>query len=116
MSGEKMLYFWTVTLPPGTSDNIAFVLLNKWLTRLRQEKMIKEYLWISERQQNGTIHYHMVINRKMNVQKANKFMRASIMHCINDGSIIYDRNKATRYNGIDISKDRKTRKVINFAK
>jgi len=127
MKGEKMLYFWTVTFPETTNDNTAYILLNKWLTRLRQEKMLKEYLWIAERQTGerlkdqskkatNTIHFHIVINQKMNVQKANKFMRASIMHCINKGEIEYSRQNAMRYNGVDIAKDRKTRKVINFAK
>lgn len=116
MKGEKMLYFWTVTFPPGTTDDIAFILLNKWLTRLRQQKMLKDYIWITERQESGTIHFHMVINQKMNVHTANKFMRASIMYCINDGEINYSRDKAKNYNGVDIAKDRKTRRVINFAK
>jgi len=116
MKGEKMLYFWTITFPITTSDDTAYILLNKWLTRLRQEKMLREYLWIAERQQNNTIHFHMVINRKMNVQKANKFMRASIMHSINKGEVQYDRVQAMRYNGVDIAKDRKTRRVTNFAK
>lgn len=116
MSGEKMLYFWTVSFPINTSDDTAHILLNKWLTRLRQEKMLKEYLWISERQQNKTIHFHLVLNQKMNVQKANKYMRASIMHSINSGEIQYSRVAATRYNGVDIAKDRKTKRVINFAK
>lgn len=116
MKGEKMLYFWTVSFPLGTQDDIAYILLNKWLTRLRQEKMLKEYLWIAERQQNKTIHFHMVINQKMDVKRANKFMRASIMHSINNQEIQYNRQKATRYNGVDIAKDRKTKRVINFAK
>lgn len=116
MKGEKLLYFWTVTFPEKTTDDTAYILLNKWLTRLRQEKMLKEYLWIAERQQNNTIHFHMVINQKMDVKKANKYMRASIMHSINKGEIQYDRTAATRYNGVDIAKDRKTRRVINFGK
>lgn len=116
MKGEKMLYFWTITFPVKTSDDTAYILLNKWLTRLRQERMLKEYLWIAERQENGTVHFHMVINQKMNVQKANKFMRASIMHSINKGEITYSRLDAMRYNGVDIAKDRKTRRVTNFAK
>ena len=116
MRGEKMLYFWTVTFPNTTSDDTAYILLNKWLTRLRTEKMLKEYLWIAERQENNTIHFHMVINQKMNVQKANKYMRASIMHSINKGEIMYSRLDAMRYNGVDIAKDRKTRRVTNFAK
>lgn len=116
MRGEKMLYFWTISFPNGTPDDSAYILLNKWLTRLRTERMIKDYLWIAERQENNTVHFHMVINQKMNVQKANKYMRASIMHSINKGEIMYSRLDAMRYNGVDIAKDRKTRRVTNFAK
>jgi len=116
MKGEKMLYFWTITFPVTTNDDTAYILLNKWLTRLRQEKMLREYLWIAERQQNNTIHFHMVINQKMDVKKANKFMRASIMHSINKGEIKYSRIDAIRYNGVDICKDRRTKRVTNFAK
>lgn len=116
MKGEKMLYFWSISFPNGTQDDTAYILLNKWLTRLRTERMIREYLWIAERQENNTIHFHMVINHKMNVQLANKYMRASIMHSINKGEIVYDRIAAMRYNGVDIAKDRKTKRVTNFAK
>jgi hypothetical protein len=116
MKGEKMLYFWTITFPLNTPDNTAYILLNKWLTRLRQERMLKEYLWIAERQENKTIHFHMVINQKMNVQRANKYMRASIMHSINKGEVQYSRSEASKYNGVDIAKDRQTRRVTNFAK
>ena len=63
MKGEKMLYFWTITFPKGTSDDTTYILMNKWLTRLRQESLLKEYLWITERQENGTIHFHMVVNK-----------------------------------------------------
>lgn len=113
--GEKQLYFWTITFPLGTTDDTAFVLLNKWLTRLRDEKMLKSYLWVSERQSNGTIHFHIAVNNRMCVKKANKFMRASIMHSINKGEIVYSRIDAMRYNGVDIAKNRKTRRVTNFA-
>lgn len=116
MPGEKMLYFWTVTFPEKTSDEVAFKCFNKWLTRLRHESRLRSYLWITERQQNGTIHFHIVINQRMCVKKANKFMRASIMHSINAGEIDYSRIDAMRYNGVDIAKDRKTRRVTNFAK
>jgi len=116
MKGEKMLYFWTITFPNGTTDDSAYILLNKWLTRLRTERMLKEYLWIAERQENNTVHFHMVINQKMDVKKANKFMRASIMHSINKGEISWSRLEAMKYNGVDIAKDRKTRRVTNFAK
>lgn len=116
LKGEKLLYFWTITFPQSTTDDTAWLLLNKWLTRLRAEKMLREYLWVAERQDNGTVHFHMVINRKMDVQKANRFMRASIMHSINNKEVNWTREQAKIYNGVDIAKNRKTRRVINFAK
>lgn len=116
MKGEKLLYFWTVTFPTTTSDTTAYLLLNKWFTRLRKEKLLKDYLWIAERQKNSTVHFHIVINNRMDVKKANRYMRASIMHSINTGELDWTREQAMRYNGVDICKDRKTRRVTNFAK
>jgi hypothetical protein len=116
MRSEKLLYFWTVSFPKGTSDDAAYLLLNKWLTRLRQEKMLGEYLWIAERQQIGTIHFHLCINNRMDVKKANRFMRASIMYSIDKKEIEWTREQAKNYNGVDIAKNRKTGRVTNFAK
>ena len=116
MKGEKMLYFWTISFPKGTKDDTAFILLNKWLTRLRYERMLKEYIWVTERQENGTIHFHIVVNRRIDVKKSNKFMRACIMYSISTGEIDWTRDSAKKYNGVDIAKDRRTKRVINFAK
>ena len=115
-SHGKELYFWTVTFPENTNDASCMLLLNKWLTRLRQERMLKSYLWVTERQQNGTLHYHIAIPHKMDVKKANRFMRAGIMTCINQGLISWTRTDAAKYNGVHISKHRTTNRVINFAK
>lgn len=112
---RPQLYFWTVSFPLGTRDEVGNLLLNKWLTRLRQEKKIKNYLWVSERQENGTIHYHIAIPHYLNVQKANKYMRACIFTCIDQGLINYSRKEAVKYNGVDIAKDRKTKRIVNFA-
>jgi hypothetical protein len=116
MKGEKLLYFWTITFPINTTDDTAYKLLNKWLTRLRQERLLRDYLWIAERQQNKTIHFHLVLNQRMDVKKANRYMRAAIMTSIDKKEIEWTRNQATNYNGVDICKDRKTRRVTNFAK
>lgn len=115
MKGEKKLFFWTISFPVGTQDSTALTLLNIWLTRLRTDLGLKHYLWVSERQENGTIHFHLAINQRICVKKANRFMRASIMHSINKGLINYSRIDAMRYNGVDIAKDRKTKRVVNFA-
>lgn len=116
MPGEKQLYFWTVTFPEGTSDDTAFILLNKWLTRLRKENMLRSYLWITERQKNETIHFHIAVHQRICVKKANKFMRACLFTSIDNNEIKYSRQDALKYNGVDIAKNRKTRRVTNFAK
>lgn len=127
MTSEQKLYFWTITFPAGTSDDIAFICFNKWLTRVRKELNLRSYLWISERQDGkrltdetkkatGTIHFHIAIHQRMCVQKANRFMRACLFTCIDNGEIDYSRKDAKNYNGVDIAKDRNTKRVINFAK
>lgn len=127
MTTEKKLYFWTITFPPGTSDDVAFICFNKWLTRVRKELNLRSYLWITERQDGkrlnddskqatGTIHFHIAIHQRMCVQKANRYMRACLFTSIDKGEINYSRTAAKNYNGVDIAKDRKTKRVINFAK
>lgn len=116
MPGEKKLFFWTVTFPEGTSDDTAHILLNRWLTRLRKENMLKSYLWVSERQKNNTIHFHIALHQRICVKKANRYMRACIFTAIEKKEMNYSRMEAIKYNGVDIAKDRKTRRVTNFAK
>lgn len=126
MSGERKLYFWTITFPSGTDDDTAFLCFNKWLTRVRKELNLRSYLWITERQDGkrltdstqvatNTIHFHIAIHQRLCVKKANRFMRACLFTCIDQGLIKYSRIDAKNYNGVDISKNRKTRRVINFA-
>jgi hypothetical protein len=43
-------------------------------------------------------------------------MRACIFTCIDKSEIEFSRLEAVKYNGVDISKNRKTRRVTNFAK
>lgn len=114
--GMKELYFWTVTFPQGTEDDTCFICFNKWLTRLRTLNMLKSYLWVTERQANGTLHYHIAIPHRMDVKKANRFMRACLLTCIDEGLINWSKFQAINYNGVDISKHRTTKRVTNFAK
>ena len=115
MPGVKQLYFWTVTFPLNTTDDTAFILMNKWLTRLKRDLNLRSYIWITERQQNGTIHFHIALHQRLCVKKANRFMRAAIFTSIDNKEIIFTREQAKNYNGVDIAKNRKTRKVTNFA-
>jgi hypothetical protein len=135
--GRKQLYFWTVTFPAGATDNACYKAFNTWLTTLRQHNMLKDYLWIAERQTGDrlkdktkepthTIHFHIAIPHFLNVNKANAMMRGILKGYAKKGdmpgAICDPRTKTTyykpcisRYNGVDIAKHRTTRKPINFA-
>lgn len=114
-AGAKELYFWTVTFPMQTEDGVIYRLFNTWLTKLRQLKLLVNYLWVAERQENGTLHFHLAIPHKMGVKKANREMMVTICNEIRAGGIAYNLQAAKRYNGVDIAKNRQTKKVTNFA-
>lgn len=113
--GKKELYFWTVTFPKGMADDLCYQAFNTWLTSLRQRKMLRDYLWIAERQQNGTIHFHIAIPHKMSVVQANRMMRVTLTTFSRRGLIDVSVYACKRYNGVDIAKNRKTKRVTNFA-
>lgn len=115
MKGGRELYFWTVTFPLGTSDAVAYKAFNTWLTTLRQKKFLRNYLWVAERQQNGTVHFHIAIPHKMSVVAANRMMRTTLCTFAKKNEIPFNVFQCRRYNGIDISKNRKTGRVTNFA-
>jgi len=110
----KQLYFFTVTFPEGTADDICYRLLNTWLTTLRTRQVLHSYLWVAERQQNGTVHFHMLVPHYLNVVMANRAMMVSICSMIRKKLLPWNLHQAKRYNGVDIAKDRKTKQVINF--
>lgn len=112
---RRELYFWTVTFPLKTDDATIYRLFNIWLTRLRREGLLKNYLWVAERQGNGTLHFHLAITHKMPVKKANGYMRAALVTASKRGEIPFNVWQCKRYNGVDISKNRKERRVTNFA-
>jgi hypothetical protein len=113
--GEKELYFWTVTFPQGINDDTAYRIYNIWLTSLRKYRMLKNYLWVAERQGNGTIHYHIAIPHKMNVQRANAMMAGTLKREAKNGTIPFSPFQAKRYNGVHIAKGKYTKQVTNFA-
>lgn len=116
MNGKKELYFWTVTFPKGTPDSIAYQAFNTWLTRLRAHKMLKNYLWVAERQPSTkTVHFHIAIPHKMPVKRANAMMAGTLATFARRGDLPFNVYQCKRYNGVDIAKHRKTKRVTNFA-
>jgi hypothetical protein len=115
MKGKKELYFWTVSFYQGTADAVAYQAFNTWLTALRQYRLLKQYLWIAERQANGTIHFHIAVPHKMPVKRANAMMRGTLTTLARRGLIPATVYQVRRYNGVDLAKNRKTGRVTNFA-
>lgn len=117
MRGKRHLYFWTVTFPAGTKDDACYMLFNVWLTQLRKKKMLRDYLWVAERQplQTKTIHFHIAIPHTMDVIRANSMMRETLYTYIKRGLVPFSLADCYKYNGVHISKNRKTGRVVNFA-
>lgn len=97
--------------------------------------MLREYLWVAERQLGEksapgkkptlSIHFHIAVPHYMDVQKANNAMRTILKNLAKQGAIpgsVCGKNgdqyylpSIARYNGVDICKHKKTKRVINFA-
>lgn len=109
------LSFITITFPALTDDKTCYRLLNTWLTIVRTNTSKFSYLWVAERQQNSTIHFHLCTTNYIPIVKYNLYMRNAIKDLVKKKVIIWNQFAASQYNGIDIAKDRKTKRVINFA-
>lgn len=75
---KKFLAFYSISFPMGFPDEFAYQCFNTVKTRMREECGLKSYLWVAERQKNGTIHFHMLTNTFMQIRKVNYFMARAI--------------------------------------
>jgi len=112
---KKTLYFWTITFPALTSDDECFKYLNNWLTKLRKANILHSYIWVSERQEIGTLHFHILINERISVVQANEYMKETLLNVFKKDPNHWQGYTPEKYNGIDIAKNRVTRKIANFA-
>lgn len=119
--GSKCLYFFTVTFPAGMPENMGYRCLNTWFTSLRKQRLVREYLWVAERQPNtGTIHFHIAVPHYMRVWHVNGIMRKILLGYAIRKEIPFPPEKFGRgmYNGVDIAgdKDKAGKKIpTNFA-
>lgn len=99
-AGQNFIAFYSVSFPRGISDDDAFRVWNYWLTYLRKEQRLKSYLWVTERQKNGTIHYHMLTCDFMPIRKTNDALRTILQNY----NTKYNRGwqNVDNYNGVDV--------------
>lgn len=114
MGRQKNLFFYTISFPTQITDTTAYKCLNSWLTTARSTYELKNYLWVAERQKNGTIHFHIAIEKFLPVKKLNATMRNLLHFYIRKNELKWSHLACSKYNGLDINKDRKTKKVINY--
>jgi len=101
---RKVLNFITVSFPRGLPDSVAYQAFNTWLTRLRTEMKLKLYLWVAERQKNGTIHYHILVPQYLNVRIINYKMSKCIEYLIKKENLLSLNFDRKTYNGVDLKR------------
>lgn len=99
---QRFFAFFTITFPRGFPDENCYRVFNTVLTRIRKIHKDFDYIWVAERQGNGTLHYHMVTNSYINVRVFNGFAAKAIQNEIYKEKL-YDLNYSReRYNGVDV--------------
>lgn len=105
LRGFKSFFaFYSISFPEGMPDLSAMKALNIWLTRVRKLSPKIEYVWVAERQKNGTIHFHCLVDRFLNIRVVNWYMSKAIQGVLrSDGVRSIEFNRA-RYNGVDVKR------------
>lgn len=101
-AARKFIAFYSISFPSGLSDDSCHQVMNTGLTRIRKICPKFTYLWVTERQQNGTLHFHMLTLNFLNIRVVNHFFAKAIKNVIaknGESSLNYDWRK---YNGCDV--------------
>jgi hypothetical protein len=118
---KPVLHGITISFPPCVNEDTGYRLLNTWLTVCRKPDghhslHLRDYLWVAERQPTtGTIHFHIMVPQYINITRANRAMQVCLCTLIRKKELAWNISAAKRYNGVDISKNRTTKRVTNFA-
>jgi len=63
--------FCTLTFVAPVDDRTGITILNKFLTSARKSFPKLQYFWVAERQDNGNIHFHAILNKRLPVRRWN---------------------------------------------
>jgi len=101
IGGIDRVKFFTLTFPQGTPDELTKKARNIWLTQVRANDALVSYLWVAERQGNGTLHYHLLTNHVIPIKAANGWMRETLRN-MGDAVPWSYAGQVDKYNGVDI--------------
>jgi len=107
------IHFLTITFPEGLPDNTVFWLLNTFFTNMKHQGYFKNYIWVSERQKNGTIHFHIFITQYTPAENIQSAISSSLTTAYKKGISTYPPAQCANYQGFFFSKNRHG-KVINL--
>lgn len=116
---RKFMAFYSVSFPSQTTDDEAFITFNYWLTCLRKKFGLTNYVWVSERQKNGILHFHMLTNNYMPILQINRAMAIIINNRVLENKMSWGASSMERYNGVDVDsifnskRHKKTGKNLN---
>lgn len=99
---KAFLAFYSISFPVKTDDKVIYQIFNKWLTNCRTRYGLTTYVWVVERQKNGTLHFHLLTNNRMDIYTINKAMANSIETTVNQGLAEWGSSSKTLYNGVDV--------------
>jgi len=99
---QKFIAFYSVSFPQGTTDNQAFICWNYWLTCLRKKYDLTNYVWVSERQKNNTLHFHMLTNNYLPILQVNRAMAIIINNQVKANNMNWLNSSLEKYNGVDV--------------
>lgn len=99
---KKFLAFYSISFPSGAKDSVLYEIFNKWLTNCRTRYGLKTYLWVAERQGNGTLHFHILTNNRLDISVVNRAMANSIDTSVLQGKLTWGQSSRTLYNGVDV--------------
>lgn len=109
---RKFLAFYSISFPAGMADEYIMQCYNTFLTRCRKDMRLKSYLWVAERQKNGTLHFHVLTNNFMAIRRVNWYMAKAIENIIKKNNL--DLNfDVKKYNGVDVKRCNNNRKALN---
>lgn len=101
---KRFLAFYSISFPSNLSDGKCYQILNTCLTRIRKWRKKFSYIWVAERQKNGTIHFHMITNCYLQIRIVNAFFATAIENALLDGWDTEVRYEKERYNGVDVKR------------
>ena len=111
---KKFMIFWTVSYPLGFPDVSSAKVLNNVFTRIRKVYGKFSYIYVNERQANGTIHQHLLTNKFVNLRIVNYWFAKAIQNEIYKSKLKNISFNYKIYNGLDVKFVRSLRRVKSY--